>query len=175
MATIDILISVDGAKLAQQISDGSLNPGTQSAPTSLGAYGSSDVYISMVSQDSFASNNQGQSELTVTANGGDSVRWAMTTFGNNQDYTVYLYADHFNPSSAISALSYANLQNTTYLPASGAPTGGTSKFHNQLYVAQGMIQQTSVKIQYTLSFAIIDNANGNTLGYFTWDPFIQVN
>ena len=51
MATIDILIAVDGAKLAQQVSDGSISPGSQGSPTNLGSYSSSDVYIAMITQN----------------------------------------------------------------------------------------------------------------------------
>lgn len=169
---IDVLIAVDGAKLAQQVADGSLSPGTKGSPTNLGAWSSSDVYISMVSQHSSATNNQGQSELTITVNAGDSVRWTMTTFGSNDDYTAYLYNGNFNPTTAISPLVYLPITNSTYLPNAN---GTLTEYHNQVYAAQGSVLKPGVKIQYTLSFALINNATGHTIGYFYWDPFIQVN
>lgn len=175
MNTIDILVAVDGAKLAQQVADGSINPGSQSSPTVLGAYADSDVYISMISESSNVTNEQGQSELTVSANSGDTLRWSMTTFGNNADQTAYLYAGNFNPSDAISELSYVRFEENLYLPPSGDPTGTPVKLLNNVLVASGIIQRVSVQIQYTLSFTLVDNATGSIIGYFTWDPFIQVN
>jgi hypothetical protein len=175
MSNIDILIAVDGAKLAEQISDGSLSAGSQASPTSLGAWTDSDVYISMISQHSNVTNDGGASELTVAGSAGDNVRWSITTFGNNSDYTAYLYAGNFNPANAITALDYINIETENYLPATAAPTGGTTSVMNHLYIAQGTLVEPNVKIQYTLSFTLVDNATGEALGYFTWDPFIQVN
>ncbi len=175
MATIDVLIAVDGAKLAEQVSDGSISAGTQDNPTSLGSYSSSDVYIAMISESSNVTNEQGKSELTIVANSGDSVRWTITTFGNNIDNTAYLYNGHFNPSSAISNLVYLPITNTTYLPSTQDPTSAPSKFNNHLYVALGTVLTPGQKIQYTLSFKLVNNANGDVIGYFYWDPFIQVN
>lgn len=175
MNTIDVLISVDGAKLQQQVSDGSIPAGTQSSPTNLGSYGSSDVFISMVSQNNFATNDQGASELTVKANSGDSLRWTITTFGNNIDNTAYLYNGQFNPASNMSSLTYLPIQNTTYLPATQDPESNADKYHNQLYVSTATVLSSGAKIQYTLSFKLIDNSNDEVIGFFAWDPFIQVN
>jgi hypothetical protein len=96
MATINVLIAVDGAAIASQVADGSLSAGSQASPTYLGAYGSSNVYISMIAPNTYVSNGtpgqgQGQSELQVSANGGDTVEWAITTFDNNFDQTPFLY------------------------------------------------------------------------------------
>ena len=56
MATINVLIAVDGAKLAQQVKDGSISAGSVNAPTNLGSYAGSDVYISMIAPNSFVDN-----------------------------------------------------------------------------------------------------------------------
>jgi hypothetical protein len=86
MSKINILIAVDGATLAQQVKDGSLSAGSSASPTNLGSYGSSNVYISMIAPNSVVSNGtQGDSELQISANGGDSVEWAITSFDNNFD------------------------------------------------------------------------------------------
>lgn len=179
---VNVLIAVDGDKLAQQVSDGSLGAGTQSNPTMLGAYSSSDVYISMMAQQSFATNDQGGSELTITVNSGDSIRWSMTTFGGNNDYTAYVYDGRFNdkstgqPSTAItSPLNYIPITNVLYLPSTSNAEGVATKYTNHQYVAQGTVVTPDSQIQYYLSFALINNANGNVVGYFLWDPFINVN
>lgn len=176
MSTINILIAVDGASLASRVADGSLAAGTHSSPTNLGSYGSSDVFISMIAPNSSVSNGtQGDSELEIKANGGDSVEWAITTFDNNFDQTPFLYGGIFNPADAINTpLSYASGEAYAYLgtgnPASTTPT----KFVNQVSTVTGTILKIGTTIQYTLSFVLVDNATGSTIGYFTWDPFIEV-
>lgn len=177
MATINVLIAVDGAKLSEQVKDGKIKAGSASSPTNLGSYGGSDVFLSMIAPNSVIDNNtQGSSELQIKANGGDSVEWAITTFDNNFDQTPFLYTGHFNPSNAINTpLSYASGQAYAYLgtgnPASTKPT----KFINQVNTVTGTILKIGVKIQYTLSFVLVDNSTGKTIGYFMWDPFINVN
>lgn len=177
MATINVLIAVDGAKLAQQVADGSINAGSANAPTVLGSYSSSDVYISMIAPNSAVSNGtQGQSELQIQANGGDSVEWAITTLDNNFDQTAFLYNGNFNPANAINTpLSYACGQAYAYLGTGNPATTTPTKFVNQVSTVTGTILKIDVTIQYTLSFVLVDNATGNTIGYFTWDPFINVN
>lgn len=175
MKTIDIIIAVNSDKLASGISDGAIAPGTVDAPTNLGAWQQSDILISMIAQSSFAVSNQGQSELTIKANSGDIVQWAITTFDNDIDYTVFLYNDLFNPDTAISSLDYDLVTNSAYLPGEGNPTGPISKVNNKNYIVSGKVLTPGARIQYTLSFALVDNSSGQIIGYFYWDPFINVN
>ncbi|AJX14804.1 MULTISPECIES: AidA/PixA family protein [Burkholderia] len=175
MATINVLVSVDGNKLAQQVSDGVISPGTPGAPTSLGSYAQSDVFVTMVAPNaSVANNTQGQSELQIKADARDEVEWAITTFDVNGDYTVYLYNGSFNPANAMGPLTYVSAEGYMYLgtgsPASTTPT----KFINQTNTVSATIEKVSVNIQYTLSFVLVNNSNGKVVGYFYWDPFIQV-
>ncbi|KLT68008.1 MULTISPECIES: AidA/PixA family protein [Flavobacterium] len=174
MGLINILVAVDGTQLAEQVANGKIKPGTKTSPTSLGAWSQSDVYIAMISQHNNVVNNEGQSELKISANSGDTVQWAMTTFGNNVDNTAFLYAGSFSPSGAIlpSGLLYFNSQTAEHLPNN---SGTLQEFTNNVYLAQGTVIQVGVKIQYTLSFQLVNNANGNVIGYFSWDPFIDVN
>jgi len=177
MATINVLIAVDGATLAQQVKDGSISPGSAGSPTNLGSYGSSNVYIAMIAPNSSISNGtQGQSELQISANGGDTVEWAITTFDNNFDQTVYLYGSSFNPAGAINTpLSYACGQAYAYLATGNPPASTPTKFINQVSTVSGTILKIGVTIQYTLSFTLVNNSNGSIIGYFLWDPFIVVN
>ncbi|MEO3403293.1 AidA/PixA family protein [Mucilaginibacter sp. CAU 1740] len=177
MATINVLIAVDGASLASQVADGSLSAGSAGSPTNLGSYTTSDVYISMIAPNSYVTNGtQGDSELQISANGGDTVEWAITTFDNNFDQTPYLYGSSFNPSSAINTpLSYASGQAYSYLATGNPPASTPTKFINQVSTVSGTILQIGVTIQYTLSFTLVNNSNGQIIGYFLWDPFIKVN
>ena len=177
MATINVLVAVDGAKLAEQVADGSIKPGTAESPTYLGAYSSSNVYISMIAPDSYVDNGtNGQSELQIKANGGDTVEWAMTTFDNNFDQTAYIYGGTFSPEGSINIpLSYASGEAHAYLgtgnPASTSPT----QFTNQVSTVSGTVLKLDLKITYHLKFILVDNSNGKVIGYFWWDPFINVN
>ncbi|WP_413668684.1 AidA/PixA family protein [Mucilaginibacter sp. Mucisp86] len=177
MATINVLIAVDAAKLASQVADGSLSAGTAGSPTNLGSYGTSDVYVAMIAPNSYVSNStQGDSELQISANSGDTVEWAITSFDNNFDQTPYLYGGSFNPSTAINLpLSYACGQAYSYLALGNPPVNTPTQFINQVSTVSGTIIQLKVKIQYTLSFVLVNNSNGQIIGYFSWDPFINVN
>ena len=170
---INILVAVNGVKLAEMIADGSLKPGTASNPTSLGAWQQSDVFISMIAQNSVATNNQGHSELTIKAESGDTIRWTMTTFDSNEDHTAFLYNGQFNPAN-ITPLSYFKMHTSIWLPQGSDPKGTLTLLHQYVYAAQGTITEAGATIQYTLSFRLIDNNTGNNLGYFSWDPFISV-
>jgi len=175
MATINVLVAVDGNKVAQLVNDGRINPGTPGGPTSLGNYADSDVFIAMVAPNaSVANNTQGQSELQISADARDEVEWAITTFDANGNYTAYLYNGVFNPAGAMGPLTYVSAQGYVYLgtgsPASTTPT----KFIDQTNTVSATIEEVNVKIQYTLSFVLVNNSNGNVVGYFCWDPFIIV-
>lgn len=174
MKTIDVIVAVNSDKLSSAISDGAIAPGTMGAPTNLGAWQQSDILISMIAQSSFVTGNQGQSELSVNANPGDYIQWAITTFDNDVDYTVFLYNGDFNPAQIIGDLNYDLVTSNTYLPGENNPTGPLTKVNNKTYIVSGKVLSGGVTVQYTLSFALVDNSTGTVLGYFYWDPFIKV-
>jgi nematocidal protein AidA len=171
---IDILVAVNGEQLAQQVKDRSLNPGTQSSPTNLGSYQSSNVYISMTAQNNVVVNDGGGSELTVAANSGDTLRWSMQTFDGNADYTAYLYAGTFNPPANITPLTYLPVTTSSYLPTGSNPLAAPSLVHNSAYFAQGTVLKPGTQIQYFLSFTLVNSSTGAIVGYFSWDPFISL-
>jgi len=175
MALINILVAVNAAELAERLGDGSMQPGSVSSPTNLGAWGGSDVFVSMITQNSYIASNQGGSELDVKANSGDTVRWTVSTFDGDTDYTAFLFSGSFNPSASITALSYFNMHTSVYLPSGSDPVNGTIQlFHNNAYATQGTVIEPGQKIQYTLSFKLVNNSTGAIIGYFTWDPFISI-
>jgi hypothetical protein len=177
MATINILVIVDGTGLASAVADGIIPAGTQASPTALGSYESSDVYISMVAPNgSVVNNTQGQQGLLISTNGGDIIAWGITTFANNFYQTAYLYNGIFNPSNSINTpLSYACGEASVYLALKNQHANKPTKFINQASTVSGTILQVDVTIQYVLSFTLVNNSNGAIIGYFCWDPFITVN
>lgn len=175
MQTVNVLIAVDSDKLANQVGDGKLSAGTMQNPTALGSWQQSDVFISMIAQNSFATNDKGGSELTIKANSGAVVQWSITTFDSNINHTTYLYDGNFNPSTAINDIDYDGMNVINYYPSENNPTGPLNKVNNYQFLTSGRLLTPGASIQYTLSFALIDNATGNPIGYFSWDPFIQVN
>nr|WP_319569863.1 AidA/PixA family protein [uncultured Draconibacterium sp.] len=181
MKTVNILIAVDTETLAGMLEDGELLPGSIDRPTGLGAWGGSDVFLSMVAQHSFATNNQGESELTVTCKSGDEIQWVIMGFDANSDYTVYLFDGHFNVSQGsgtasdyISKLSYNKLKVPNYFPPQDDPKGALTKCDNTIYATDAKLLSYGVTLQYTLSFALVDNSTGKAIGYFSWDPFIKI-
>lgn len=182
MAQIFIAITVDAITLAQSKPGGSWN-----SPINLGSYGSSDVYVEMMAQGSAVVNEQGQSELTVSANVGDEIVFTISAPGAGQNYYPVLYN---------TALSNANVRSlgqntavwTNYCLQSGGsgtqpqfadtipqgyPNAGAA---NTFICAQWLFQVNAVgSTQYNMSFAVLDTQNGNVIGYYIWDPFINVN
>jgi len=172
METINVLITVDADALANQLKDGKIQKGTQDAPTPLGSYSQSDVYITMISQSGNVINNtQGQSELSIKCNSGDTIQWAITTFTNNFDYSVSLYNGSFSPADAMNPLTYNSSQAKNYLPNSSHIL---TQYTNQVAVAQAQVAEVNKQITYNLSFQLVNNSTGNIIGYFMWDPFITV-
>jgi hypothetical protein len=130
----------------------------------------------MISENSSVVNDGGKSELTVKANSSDLITWTITTFDGNSDYTAYLCGGVFNPAGNISPLAYGLGESSEYLPTGTDPTVLPPTLqHNWVYAATATVERPGATIQYTLSFVLPDNGNnGNVIGYFGWDPFINV-
>jgi len=175
MARIGITIIVDADNIKAHLDSGQLQPGTQASPTNLGANAASDNYLYMIAKRGVVSSGQeGSSELTITANVGDTIQWSMNTLLFNTKYTPFIYDSRFNPSNGLSPTQYLNITTTNYIPPGSNPTAPTQKVTSQLYVAMATVVKSGQKIQYVLSFKLIDNATGNVIGYFSWDPFIVI-
>ncbi|MES2654925.1 MAG: AidA/PixA family protein [Bacteroidota bacterium] len=182
MSQINILIAVDGATLAQRVQDGSLAAGTSGSPTGLGAWSQSDVFISMVTQNSNVTNgsSEGSSELSITCDAGDELQWSIISFDMNTEQTPYLYNGSFtltagNPPIGITPLTYLTTEVVNYFPPTANPTGPLTAATNTLARAIGTVTTPGQTLQYTLSFVLVNNSNGSIIGYFSWDPFIVTN
>jgi hypothetical protein len=188
--TINVLVVVDGETLYNKVLDGSLLAGTVTIPTSLGTFGTSDVYISLITQNNNVSNNlpggheQGQAELSITCKVGDIVQWSVITFDANTNQTPYLYNAIFETVDPISRepnnlplgitnpLTYKTTTVVNYFPPSGNPTTTPKKHTNTIATAAGTITIAGQTLQYAPCFALVNNSDGSIIGYFTWDPYI---
>lgn len=188
--TINVLITIDGETLYNKVQDGSLLPGTAAVPTSLGTYGTSNVYISLITQNNNVSNNppggqgQGQSELSITCKVGDVIQWSVITFDANTNQTPYLYNAIFETVDPITRepnnlkvgittpLTYKTTSVVNYFPPSGTPKGVPTSTTNTITTASGTITTAGQTIQYAPCFELVNNSDGTIIGYFSWDPYI---
>jgi hypothetical protein len=173
---INISILVDAENIVNQI----LDTGTVDAPLSLESCGDADNFIYMIAKSGFVSNNQqAKSELGISAKIGDKITWNMTTFGNNAKYSAFMYASEFQLESGdgkvgVSPVSYTNQEVEVYLPSSNDPADTPEKYTNTIYTASTRVINTDQTLQYTLSFQLVNDATGEVLGYFSWDPYIVI-
>ncbi len=177
MATINILIVVNGDALKSLVERGKIGPGTPTSPTSLASVGSSEIYISMIASNSpKTGNTHNNSEFYISADAGDTLDWSITTLNNNLHQTPYLYSGIFNPSSGINTpMSFLSIGGDVYL-AEGDPVNDTpTKFINQKNSVSGTVLEVDLNIQYALFFSLVNNVNGKIIGYFRLDSFILVN
>lgn len=167
METIPILTVID----CQSILDKVGRSGTFDNPTSLGAWGTSDYYLYMMTTRSFVVSDQAQSELTVKAQVGQNIQWAITCIGAATNYNVILQKIVPNSQDAIT-----NPQSLKFtLNQYGAhPNQTPTPSQVVQYPMDATVESTNGgSIQYYVTFSIVDPA-GNTLGYYMWDPFINV-
>ncbi len=181
MAQIFVAITVDAITLANSKPGGSWN-----APISLGSYSASDVYVEMMAQGSAVVNDQGGSELTISANVGDEIIFTISAPGAGQNYYPVLYntvlsnanVRSLGPNTAVwtnyclqSGGSGSQPQFANTIPQ-GYPNAGSS---NTFICAQWLFQVNGVgSTQYNMSFAVLDTQTGKVIGYYLWDPFINV-
>jgi nematocidal protein AidA len=165
--TVDILCVIDAETLADLVGSGKISKGSLNSPTSLGAWGSSDLYIYMITEGSFVVNNQAKSELTIKTSVGDNVRWHITCPSNRQSCMLYQLQ---TGSTLLGPMELLHMTETEYIN----DTATTAK----KVTYQESAWQTTVlgtgSVQYSWNFQLIDNKTGNVLGYFCWDPFINI-
>lgn len=185
---INVLTVVDSETLYKKVQDGTLLPGTADNPTSIGNYGSTGAYLSMITQHNNVTNNpqgkygQGKSELSITCDVGDTIEWSIVSFDMNTNQTPYLYGGTFKCLAPVGAtpgietpLSFSTNNVTNYLPSNGNPIGQFKKVTNTIVTTSAAVNASGQTLQYSLAFTLINNANGSTIGYFSWDPFILIN
>lgn len=175
--TIDILSVID----CEQIFKNGMKGGTPEKPTYLGSFGKSDHYVHMVTSSVYAdpsgkqgtsvSTGEGQSELRVKANVGDTIQWSITCLHEGVQYSVTLQAmDKLNGAKDISDASAVPL---SIKRVSSAPAPAKPEIFS---FTKNVLRATLLKngdVTYRLSFQVFDK-DGTSLGFFQWDPFIRV-
>ena len=175
--TIDILCVIDAATLAAKVASGSISAGTQANPTSLGSYSQSDTYVSMLTEGSYITNDKDGSELTITCDVGDNIRWTITNPGAGVNYSCMLY--QFSSASIGTSVSPpiclplgVNLDINSASPNTGTPK--PLAYTSSAWQTTALGAVPSPGVQYSWAFQLI-NQSGTVLGYFSWDPFIIIN
>ena len=167
METIPILTVIDCQSVITQKGQG----GSSDSPINLGSWSTSDLYVYMLTTESFVVSEQGQSELTVKAQVGQSVQWAMTCIGAGTQYNVIIQGVTADTTTALSTPFSLPLTTERYV---GAPGSTPTPESYQEFLMQATVQSVgSGQIQYYVKFSIVDTS-GHTLGYYLWDPFINV-
>lgn len=182
MAQIFVAITVDAITLATSKTGGSWN-----SPISLGSYSSSDVYVEMMAQGSAVVNDQGGSELTISANVGDEIVFTISSPGAGQNYYPVLYNTVLSNANVRSLGPNTAVWNNYCLESGGSgnqpvfantvPTGYPDAGNPNTFIcAQWLFQVNGAgSTQYNMSFAVLDTQTGKAIGYYIWDPFINVN
>lgn len=175
MSTINVLTVVDAGTLMSLVYQGTLSPGTLENPTNLGSYAGSDQFIFMIADGEYVVNQQGQSELTIQAAVNDSIRWTITDPSADFVYNCMLY--NFQ-STAIGQAITEPVCNTLplvwYCNSPSNPTVSLPSAYMSSYWSAQVISTSVPQVQYSWSFQVIASQSGNTVGYFMWDPFIQI-
>lgn len=167
--TINILSVID----VETILANNLPVGTATNPTNLGSYGTSDIYVYMITSRGYIDStdqNRADSELVIDANVGDTIQWELTCPGSGLQHNAIIAGvtpgSQPNPpsiSAPVPVVTYRNIYDTA-----GSP--GYQVVKQTDYSSNVMASGTT---QYSITFQIMDNL-GNSLGYYSWDPFVKV-
>jgi hypothetical protein len=128
-------------------------------------------WIFMVTDQAGVLSGQGGSELNVTAQTEDTIRWREVTPG--PDYESILYA--FDPTGGGNLISTPQAMLATVTEPLPNPANPTvpNRQTVQDYLWNCVVTGAG-QVTYHFSFMIVDRA-GNVQGYYWWDPFITIN
>jgi hypothetical protein len=179
MSNVDILVVIDAdtiVKGAQGIppQTGGMTPATA---TNLGSWGGSDQWVYMITDLANVISDEGHSELSISCGVGDDLNWWMTNPSAGRRYGCLL--DSLIPGNLSAwdeSLSPPEFQSQPVwlLQYSSESPGFTQVPGSRTYVTSTAIASTTQQLQYTCVFQIVDLYTNNSLGYFSWDPFITV-
>lgn len=173
--TIDVLCIIDATTLAAIVASGAISPGSAKNPTRLGSLTKSDVFVSMLTQGSYITNDRGGSELTITCDVGDNIRWTITNLGEGVNYSSILYL--FSSTAIGTSVSHPiclPLNVNLYINSANPNTSAPMPIAYTSSAWQTTALAASSRVQYSWAFQLIDQS-GTVLGYFKWDPFVIIN
>jgi len=167
--TINILSVIDVETILTEVASGSLKQGTAQNPTPLGSFSSSDFYVYMITAHGFidtGDTTRANSELTIDANPGDTIRWELTCPGSGLQHNAIISNVHLGSSGSITQPEATVTYRQIYDQA-GSPGYQVVKQTD----FTSTVEATGVT-QYDITFQIMDNS-GNSQGFYYWDPFIK--
>ncbi len=173
--TIDVLCITDAATLAANVASGAISPGSAKNPTRLVSFAKTDVFVSMLTQGSYITNDRDRSELTITCDVGDNIRWTIANLGEGVNYSCMLY--HFSSpaiGTSVSPPICLPLSVNLYINDANPNTSTPTPIAYTSSAWQTTALAASSRVQYSWAFQLI-NQSGKVLGYFKWDPFIIIN
>jgi hypothetical protein len=177
--TITILSVIDCESI---INNTNTPAGTVGNPTNLGSYSTSDAFVYMMTKQAYAMNapsneGDGSSELKVTANVGDTLRWTITSIDQGVNYNAILQSINLSTNNALQTPVNLEFGFSEYVgpqqPTNGGTTALSSVSYSDYLFQSTVLNTSSPSVQYSITFYVADT-NGNILGYYCWDPFIVI-
>lgn len=167
--TINILSVIDVETILSNNLKGGDSP--QSA-TSLGSNEDSDAYVYMITAQGFVDSSRGRasSELTVDARVGDTIQWELTCPGAGLQFNAIIAGVNPGYQSNPGSLTPPQAVITTRHIYTQAGQQGYQIIQQTDYVSH--VENTG-NTQYNVVFQIMSK-DGTSLGYFKWDPFVNV-
>lgn len=161
-SVINVLMAADGRTLVN-----TLDPGTADKPTAVPT-----PSIFMMVKDDNAVFGQASKELKLTARTGDIIRWRGTSLSLNGDYNIFLYA-FFSLKGGDLLSTPVDLTSEITRPLPNPQDPAVPKTQTVKDVFWQSTVLTKGEVTYAFRFMVNDR-NGTPLGYYYWDPFIQI-
>ncbi|NVZ64830.1 hypothetical protein HX867_22250 [Pseudomonas gingeri] len=170
--TFDILVVIDAdAFVENYTSQGKV--GTYDAPVKISSADEQNK-IYMLTQYASSLKGQATAELDLTVKLQDNIRWRGVTISKGFDKEIILYNPVMLKQNTTGEIS--GITNTTPyapLPLFNKEAPGKPIAQQVRYNLWSAIATKRGHVVYTLSFMLVDSDN-QVLGYFTWDPYIEV-
>ena len=136
-----------------------------------------DIY--MVGSANYVIDGQATAQLNIKANVGDEIRWAGISLSENISYSVIIYEINWNPDKKNSVQVTPDPSPNVVFPMVPIPdTNNPVKYGIQTVPEYFLSSNISARgwEAYLVKFYITQNDSGTptTLGYFYWDPSIDV-
>lgn len=162
---IDVMIAIDTESVIEQY-------GNNTDPDNPVQIDTTKNYIYMIVRSDEAVSGNAGAELTIAAKTLDVIRWRETSLTLNSAYSTILYKfESTNASGLITSPQPIIAEVQTPLPVADDP------LHPSTQTIQDYFWNCTVEkagsVTYHFKFMIVDRDN-NVLGYFWWDPFIQI-
>lgn len=162
---IDVLIVIDAETILEKFPDQGLDPLNPVQVTD------ADLIFMTTKEDNKIKGSEGN-ELTVKARTLDVIRWRETTLSLNAAFSSILYQFVFSEGKElISKPEPLLITVDSPLPNDEDPTKPTTQ-NIQNYFWNSTVKHGG-HATYHFNFMILDR-DGKILGYYFWDPFIQI-